>query len=152
MTTYAEVARLLAVNPLAEAIAVTVADDVSVNDPPDVIAVPCVPGTGVLPSVVYVIVAPLVASVTVTVTELVYVPAAGVICGVAACALAPDEYVHVTISWIAVEPPVPPVNPTYPVFPPITPGILMFANVFVNTFPVVTSVTVINKFVPSYAM
>ena len=40
------------VKPLAEAIAVTVADDVSVNEPPEEISVPFVPGSGVLPSVV----------------------------------------------------------------------------------------------------
>jgi hypothetical protein len=49
---YAVAAVLLFVSPLADAIAVTVADEVSVNEPPEDIAVPCEPGTGVLPSVV----------------------------------------------------------------------------------------------------
>ena len=47
-------ATALLVKPLALAMALTVAVDVklSENDPPEEIAVPFVPGTGVLPSVV----------------------------------------------------------------------------------------------------
>ena len=52
VTVYAAVAVLLLLKPLAAAIAVTVAEDVSMNEPPEAIAVPCDPGTGVLPSVV----------------------------------------------------------------------------------------------------
>jgi hypothetical protein len=49
----------------ADAIAFTVAEEVSMNEAPEATAVPFDPGTGVVPFVVYVIVAPAVESVRV---------------------------------------------------------------------------------------
>ena len=49
----------------ADAMAFTVADEVSVNEAPEAMAVPFDPGTGMVPLVVYVIVAPAVESVRV---------------------------------------------------------------------------------------
>jgi hypothetical protein len=62
---YVAVATALFWKFVADAIAFTVAEEVSVNEAPDATAVPFDPGTGVLPFVVYVIVAPAVESVTV---------------------------------------------------------------------------------------
>src|SRR5690348_7327897 len=54
------------------------------------------------------------------------------------------------MSWMAVNPPLPPVNPTYAVLP-VKDGMLM-ATDFVKVLPVLASVIVHVRVVPSYVM
>ena len=94
--------------------------------------------------------APVVASDSDTLTELVYVPGPGLIAGVATTGwVVPEVIVQVMISWVATEPPTPPPKPTYAVFAPTTPGIFS-AVLVVNVALVTVSVMVMVSVVPSY--